>query len=332
MLSFVTVVAFFLVAEGMLRVAGFQIVQDVEHMEFTFPIDEYNTNSPEPFLRRDPELFWRPQPNVVGHNSIGFYGPEFTVEKPAGVLRIVCLGDSCTHFGPISYPDMLRAYLEKVAPGKFEVINAGVIGYTSFQGKKLLETEVLAWKPDIVSVYFGWNDHWLARGLQDKQQTQVEAGVTDGLHNVRLFQLIRSLAGPGATSRDAGMRVEPEDYRSNLAAIGQQCKTAGIQCFYLTAPHAFDLGVPPYLVDSGEAKNLEDLIQIHSDYNNIVREVAESGAGTLIDLDREIDQMNKPELFIDDHIHLSQTGRLYVAQRFAKTLQATGQLTIEETP
>lgn len=52
-------------------------------------------------------------------------GPEFADAKPNGIFRIVCLGDSCTHFGPDSYPEKLQALLNEVAPGRFEVINAG---------------------------------------------------------------------------------------------------------------------------------------------------------------------------------------------------------------
>ncbi|MDV6033121.1 MAG: hypothetical protein F9B45_24145 [Phycisphaera sp. RhM] len=329
-LSIVVVASFFLVAEGMLRVAGYRVPLGVERMEFTFPIDDYNTNSPQPFLARDDTLFWRPRPGALGHNSMGFYGPEFSADKPDGVFRVVCLGDSCTHFGPITYPDMLRGYLDKVAPGQFEVINAGVIGYTSFQGKRLLETEAIRWDPDLVTVYFGWNDHWLARGFQDKDQQSGESTVADGLGNARIFQLIRSFVKRPPSTADSGMRVEPEDYRANLREISAICEANGIRCWYLTAPHAFDIGVPPYLIESGEAKNLEDLLEIHRNYNQIVRDVADARGDTLIDLEKEIDPMNKLELFIDDHIHLSQQGRLLVAKRLAEELRASAILQVDD--
>ncbi|QEF99416.1 GDSL-like Lipase/Acylhydrolase [Stieleria maiorica] len=326
-LGILVAVSFFLVAEGLLRVAGYRAASDVERMEFTFPIDDYNTNSPQPFLKRDATLFWRPRPGVLGHNSMGFYGPEFVADKPDGVFRIVCLGDSCTHFGPVTYSDMLRGYLDRVAPGEFEVINGGVIGYTSFQGKRLLETEVTGWDPDLVTVYFGWNDHWLARGYQDKDQQAVEPPLAGGLSKVRLFQLIQGLM-PRAVA-DSAMRVEAEDYRANLQAIGEVCRANQFDCWYLTAPHAFDLGVPPYLIESGEAENLEDLLEIHRAYNQIVRDVAVSRGNTLVDLERELDSMNKSELFIDDHIHLSKQGRLLVAKRLAAELRGAGILEVD---
>ena len=171
--SGITVLLIFGSIELLLRLAGFRVNLSVERMEFTFPIDDYNSSAPQPFLVRDEALFWRPKAGVMEHNSHGFYGPEFNVEKKSGVFRIVCLGDSCTHFGPDSYPDMLRVYLDEMAPGKFEVINAGVIGYTSFQGRRLLESEVLDWSPDLVTVYFGWNDHWL--GAEGKTRIRMRS-------------------------------------------------------------------------------------------------------------------------------------------------------------
>lgn len=324
LLSGLVVVAFFAIAELLLRLAGVQYATHVEGMQFTFPIDEYNQNSPEPFLSRDEVLFWRPTAGVLGHNAQGFYGPGFSTSKPEGVFRIVCLGDSCTHFGPITYPDILRDYLEKVAPGKFEVINAGVIGYTSFQGMRLLETEVLKWEPDLVTVYFGWNDHWLARGYQDKEQTGTQAAAEGVLARLRLFQVMRHLTQRNAVTSDSAMRVQPGDYRSNLQRIGELCADHDCRYWYLTAPHAFDLGVPPYLIESGEASNLDELLGIHRKYNEIVREVAASRDARVVDLANEMDTMAKNELFIDDHIHLSVQGKLYVAQRLVKSLEQAG--------
>ncbi len=326
-----TVLLFFVGLEAALRLIGFKADMNVERMEFTFPIDDYNQNSPQPFLERDDVLFWKPRAGVLGHNSHGFYGPEFSAEKPGGVYRIVCIGDSCTHFGPDSYPDILRAFLEKQSPGKFEVINAGVIGYTSHQGMTLLENEVLQWSPDLVTVYFGWNDHWLARGLEDKQQKNAKpSAMVSALDSLRLFQLARMLRSGTSGDRVAKMRVEWEDYQRNLLRIGELCSQQGVETWYLTAPHALDTGIPPYLLTSGEILDPNDLIPLHQKYNAVVRAVGEANNAVVIDLESELDRLDKSTLFIDDHIHLSQQGRLYVAQRLVQTLQQRGVLQLEQ--
>ncbi|MCC9642467.1 GDSL-type esterase/lipase family protein [Rhodopirellula sp. JC740] len=319
--SVIPVLLFFGVLEGMLRLVGFQANQGVERMEFTFPIDDYNESAPQPFLVRDETLFWRPKAGVMDHNSKGFYGPEFETEKKTSVFRIVCLGDSCTHFGPDSYPDMLRIYLDETAPGKFEVINAGVIGYTSFQGRRLLESEVLKWSPDLVTVYFGWNDHWLARGRQDKDQNVETSVVMNALQGFRVIQFASYTLGGLSSQTGQAKRVELDDYRENLAHIATQCQSQNIATWYITAPHAFDLGIPPYLVKSGEISDQRSLIPMHRSYNQVVREVAQTKEATLIDLAGEMDRMNKQELFIDDHIHLSRTGKFYLTKRIIETLE-----------
>ena len=324
--SAIMLVLFFGSVEILLRLAGFQLVQNVENMEFTFPIDDYNKSAPQPFLVRDDTLFWRPKAGVMDHNSLGFYGPDFEIQKKPGVFRIVCLGDSCTHFGPVTYADMLRVYLDETAPGKFEVINAGVIGYTSFQGRRLLESEVMKWSPDLVTVYFGWNDHWLARGREDKNQSAAASGAMDFLSGIRVVQLTAFLMGRLKVEDGAAKRVELPDYRENLTSIARQCESNGVAVCFITAPHAFDLGIPPYLLESGEISDSESLIPMHQSYNQAVREVAVANNASLVDLAAEMDKMDKQTLFIEDHIHLSRGGRFYVTKRLIETLQSAGLL------
>ncbi len=327
--SLIAIVMFFGVAEGLLRIAGFQAEQRVERMEFTFPVDDYNANAPQRYLQRDETLFWKPIPGVLGHNSKGFYGPEFDEAKPAGVFRIVCLGDSCTHFGPISYPDILRAYLDQEAPGKFEVINAGCIGYTSFQGRMVLEQQVMKWSPDLVTVYFGWNDHWLARGLQDKdQQVSEPPAVTNLLDNLRLMQLARLLKSGTVDRQTDVMRVEPDDYAANLTAMGDLLRKQDADVWYITAPHAMNLGIPPYLYSSGEISDPNRLVPLHESYNQIVRQVVQDHSATLVDLASRMDTMDKSSLFIEDHVHLSQEGKLFLVQCIAERLKEKGILAL----
>ena len=324
--SLITSSAIFIAFEFLLRLIGFQVTLNTEKMVFTFPLDDYNKNAPEPFLTRDDTVFWRPKAGVMDHNTKGFYGPEFSIEKKPGVTRIVCLGDSCTHFGPETYPDILRVYLDEVAPGQFEVINAGVIGYTSFQGRKLLESEVLDWSPDIVTVYFGWNDHWLARGREDKNQNINDSYTQDTLQSLRTYQLASYFFGGNDGERPNKKRVEPQDYITNLRSIQKACRSINAKVWYFTAPHALDLGIPPYLVESGEIADEASLIPLHRQYNQTVRSLATDLSSPLIDLESEMDGMNKAELFLDDHIHLTMKGRFYAARRMIDTLVAEGLL------
>ncbi len=78
--------------------------------------------------------------------------------------KVVCLGDSVTGVyyhtgGHRAYTAMVEVALEIAFP-KVEVtaINAGISGNTTADGIRRLEKDVLAHKPDLVTVMFGLND------------------------------------------------------------------------------------------------------------------------------------------------------------------------------
>lgn len=84
--------------------------------------------------------------------------------REGGSLRVVCFGDSVTgvyyHTGSRrAYADMLRIALERIAPeAEVEVLNAGVSGHTTGNGLERIDRDVIARKPDLVTVMFGLND------------------------------------------------------------------------------------------------------------------------------------------------------------------------------
>lgn len=125
-------------------------------------------------LVRDPLIPWswipepgatatQPARNDFSYNSDGFRGPEYPRIKANNVVRVVCMGDSCTlgWDSPMgeTYPDFMRQELEHMSPGQFQVINAGVSGFTSFQGIRDFHQRIKQWHPDILVVSYNWNDH-----------------------------------------------------------------------------------------------------------------------------------------------------------------------------
>lgn len=323
-------------AEGILRLVGEApgaAASAVEMGEFTFPLEDWRSRDGVRFLERDPLLFWKPRPNVAGHNSLGLYGDEIAVPKPPGIFRIVALGDSCTHFGPRPYPARLEEMLEVKTPRRFEVVNAAVLGWTSHQGLKRLETEVPDWQPDLLTVYFGWNDHYLARGFTDREQPVVSPGLANLerlLAHSRLWSWLRALTTSDTPpERLDRFRVPPEDYADNLRAMKNEANRLGAEIWFLTTPHALDLGIPAFLVESGEVADPAKLLEIHRDYNDIVRRVGRELGVRVVDLAREIDRMDKTILFEDDHIHLSDRGRTLAAAILYATLLDHGYLAVK---
>jgi lysophospholipase L1-like esterase len=107
----------------------------------------------------------------IALNADGFRSGPMTPTKPPGTMRIACVGDSWT-FGmnvnqDAAYPSRLEALLkQRLGPG-VEVMNFGVLGYSSFQGLQLLKLRVLDLHPDVVMIGFGMNDSEVA-GYRDR--------------------------------------------------------------------------------------------------------------------------------------------------------------------
>jgi lysophospholipase L1-like esterase len=108
----------------------------------------------------------------VALNADGFRSAPFSAAKRPGVVRIACVGDSWT-FGmnvdqDRSYPARLEALLAGESPPRpAEVLNFGVLGYSSFQGLQVLERRVLDLRPDVVVIGFAMNDSDVA-GYRDR--------------------------------------------------------------------------------------------------------------------------------------------------------------------
>jgi len=93
-------------------------------------------------------------------NNFGFRDRDIATPKPPGVFRIVCLGGSTTMEGrtmDTSYPKHLERLLRERFGEHVEVVNAGIIGNTTFNIHTRLD-EYLEMEPDIFLFYGGVND------------------------------------------------------------------------------------------------------------------------------------------------------------------------------
>lgn len=95
-------------------------------------------------------------------NSLGFRGPEFEPVKRDGTFRVVCLGESSTfgfHNGDAeTYPYLLQKLFEQRHGAGVEVINAGFPYYNSGSILSLLQSEILSYDPDVLTIYSAYND------------------------------------------------------------------------------------------------------------------------------------------------------------------------------
>lgn len=101
-------------------------------------------------------------PAHVRINQLGLRGPEVAVRKPAGVVRILVLGDSFA-FGmgvdePHLFTTQLERSLEAETSSDFEVVNLGVLGYATDQELILFQELGVRLSPDLVILLMCDND------------------------------------------------------------------------------------------------------------------------------------------------------------------------------
>jgi lysophospholipase L1-like esterase len=123
-----------------------------------------------PVIMRDPILSWDLKPNLniiygdvaVSTGERGFRGGD--PPPPGKYSEILCLGDSVTFGWNVSenetFPSQLAACLESREPDRWNVINAGVPGHSSHQGRLRLESLLRDIKPVKVLLCYGINDRF----------------------------------------------------------------------------------------------------------------------------------------------------------------------------
>ena len=338
LMSFLVVFALFLVVEFVLFVVGFEaplppiLIQGAE----------YEAKADEPIMA-DRELIWRFKPSGVMHgqpiNNIGFPDRQVDPVRRDGTIRVICMGDSCTADAVPPYPTMLHELLVASPPtdSRWEAFHTAVHGYSVVQGLTLFRKTTRKLRPDVVTIYFGWNAHWDAdhpdrvrmASLRNNPITQVLAG----LRNKRFFQLmtvalrpmLRSAplrSAPLRSTRKSGggnVRVPPDDYEATLAELVEEIRRAGALPIILTAPHAPQMH--SLLVERGHGPAMDVVLERHDGYVDITRRVARRCEVPLVDLAATFQSDSLPEDFYEDGIHLSHSGRRRVARAIYEKLE-----------
>jgi len=197
----------------------------------------------------DPILLWRPVPRKP-FNSQRFKGPLAQVPKPPDVVRVMCYGDSLTDGPPKGgWPTWLHRLLTQQPPAperRFEVLNAGVAGYSSHQGVLRFLQEVDRYDPDLLLVSFGWNDAAEAIGQPDKSYRIPPWPLVfcqRSLIRYRAYLVLmyytrswRLEPAPAPAGR-SHPRVSIDDYLVNLERFRSEAQARGIPIVFLTRPH-----------------------------------------------------------------------------------------------
>ncbi|MDB4433394.1 GDSL-type esterase/lipase family protein [bacterium] len=144
----VLVVASFLFALVVLELALRLAPRPVAYLHFARPA----------IYRADADLVYSLRPGAGGHNSLGMREEEIGPKDDR--LRILVLGDSYTYGHGVprrsAYPQLLEQALNRGAGrgARFEVLNAGVPGYSFDQEFALFTRRLLATAPDLLVIVF----------------------------------------------------------------------------------------------------------------------------------------------------------------------------------
>ncbi|MBK7974516.1 MAG: SGNH/GDSL hydrolase family protein [Deltaproteobacteria bacterium] len=278
----------------------------------------------------DPELLWRLKPHAQvnwgatsgydGHmehlttrlNGYGWRGPEVAA-KMAGERRALHLGDSCTWgIGTPereTYAARLGPLLEARASGRWSSVNAGVPSYSSFQGFRLFARYQDELAPDVVTIYFGWNDAWMMSPDAGNHIMSTGPGgrVLRALYRSTAFQRARLFVFDTLPERNTP-RVAPDDFRANVLAMVERARGAGTPAILIVPPVGPD---PRTMQPTREPAN-------HA-YVAVLRELGGEPGVTLVDAARDFEASEHP-LYFHDPIHPNSAGHARIAELLADAI------------
>jgi lysophospholipase L1-like esterase len=292
------------IAELALRLIGFEFSR--------YPVVQFGWPDPVTLrtqYRSDPVLFWV-QKDYDARLA------DARALKPA----VVFLGDSCTEFG--AYPGMTLKLLAERRPELARGVPLGVGGWSSEQGKRQLQRDVLPLQPRVVTIFFGWNDHWMALGPPDAniRPPLLPAPWSDWS---RMAQLIDKVwLGKQAASSRRPNRVSPAHYEENIAEMIDMLHGSRIEAVLITAPSNHVAGHEPEYLLQRHVRRLEDLVPLHREYVELTRAAGKTGGAPVCDAAAAFAALPPPadRYFKRDGIHLTQEGDRALATLLAGCL------------
>lgn len=290
-----------------IRIAGVATQPFLEEVQFGWP-DPVTLRKK---YERDPDLFWVPLNYKASMAKAHRDPPE-----------IVFLGDSCTQFG--NYPALVTDKIRQLSGNRsFEGLSLGVGGWSAAQGLRQLERDVVAIHPKVVTVFFGWNDHWKHFGASDQEVAWVGAPVPVLPFNLKIVELAKR-AYVTRRSDPQGVRVPLEDFKRTLRDMVTVSRRNGIEIVLLTAPSAHVEGREPKFLTPRWMNNLRDLVPLHQRYAAAVREVAAATGAPLCDLADRFQgftpQQREEEYMSKDGIHFTKAGNEVLADLIVECL------------
>lgn len=337
----VRAVVVFVIATGVLE-AGLRVFT-TKPPDTIHPLPEFVSNL---FLHGNPgfpdgDLLWKCEPGTRLYfgadeivNARGFRGPDFEMDKAAGVRRVVVLGGSVS-FGQDAklsdcYTHRLSRFLNSEKPGSFEVINLSIPAGSSFQAKQAFKTIGVNLAPDVVILHVGtWHDFTPAIECDDEASLErirlhktSRTGFT--IRRSRIFQWIGYYLNPPPGSRVAeyqdlwktrhmrpnGPRVSPTKFKKNLTEISTLARGIGAKV----------LMVVPVVAEEARTTVADSDV-----YASIVESIGPTIADGIVNARKFVEaKPGSTSTGMLDNMHLSHLGHEQVAQGIVDEMKRIG--------
>jgi len=188
---------------------------------------------------------------IIESNREGFRTRNLPKKKGPGVFRILFLGDSTTFGWGVEqnerFSDLLEKALNAASSGlRYEIVNLGLPGYSSYHGRIVFERYGLAYSPDMIVLSFGANDAHevpksVKRMIQRPNWKDKTASVLSGLKTFQLLQKVL-IGRRKPLERIRTMRLtesfEPfvtlDEFRVNIKSIIDTGRRKGIEIVILS--------------------------------------------------------------------------------------------------
>ena len=294
-------------------------------------------SDPIPFVYdSDPRGYFGPG-NQVTHqtNANGFRGPECPLAKPAGVFRVVFLGDSFTFGEGVRFEDtfaertaalLARRFAD--AGRVFESCNLGVSGYNTSDALHLFEALVPRLQPDAVVLTYVLNDaepplFQTAPGrdpVRRARESEVAEGVaTPTPPDVALYELrVAQLIWQFAAQRRQGAATEAH-YRALYLPGAQGWLASGSALDALVA-HCQRARIPLLVALFPILHQLDDSHPFLPEYRTVLERVRAAG-GEALDLFPAFAGQDAPALWVHPtDQHPNELAHALAAERLAERL------------
>jgi lysophospholipase L1-like esterase len=289
-------------------------------------------------IQNDTELFWRLAPNTkLPKDGWPFFGVianaeslredhEIPLPKPDEQTRILFLGDSCTFGYGVAHDEtfaqVTETLLQDQTYGSVECINAGVPGYTLFQGYRYLVTEGLRLQPDVVVLNFGWNDNSSWDNLSDPEhyalsQAKQPPGPLKYSHLSRLIWNVTNNGTGVQPTTEKRPRLLPEEFLETLEKIYALTQERRIPLLILVWPMQ-DNAHPDTPAALRSPLQLEMIAfgQAHP----LSASPPVSGVLDLVPLGRDLVREHGASAIYFDHGHVTELGHQAIGQAIASHL------------